>query len=193
MTKKIFIQLLLILVIFLIFFVIYQNYFKNVSDMEVLEIGEQNTDQKDILVNITYESIDASGRKYIINAKSGKFDKQEPNLIYMLNVNAKIILLDGSIIYIKSLEAEYNNLNYDTKFYKNIELNFLEHDIFCNNLNIFFKNNLLEAYNDLTYKNLDIIMMADKIEIDLLTKNSRIFNLDESKVKIRKRNLNGNN
>ena len=72
-------------------------------------------------------------------------------------------------------------------------MNFLEHDIFCNNLNIFFKNNLLEAYNDLTYKNLDIIMMADKIEIDLLTKNSKIFNLDEGKVEIKKRILNGNN
>ena len=152
-----------------------------------------NFDKENNLINITYESIDTSGRKYIINADSGKFDEQEPDLIFMTNVNAKIILLDGSIIYINSLNAEYNTINYDTKFQKNIKLNFLEHNIFCNNLNIFFMDNLLEAYNDLTYKNLEIIMLADKIEIDLLTKNSKIFNFNEKKVKIKKRNLNGNN
>ena len=111
----------------------------------------------------------------------------------MNNANAKIVLLDGSIIYIKSSNAEYNSLNYDNKFQKDVKLKFLEHNVFCNNLNIFFQDNLLEAYNDLTYKNLDIIMLADKIEIDLLTKNSKIFNFNESKVKIKKRNINGNN
>ena len=57
----------------------------------------------------------------------------------MSNVRAKIILLDESTIYINSLEAEYNNVNYDTKFKKNINLKFLENEIFCNNLNIFLK------------------------------------------------------
>ena len=73
-----------------------------------------------------------------------------------------------------------------------MELRLLENDIFCDNLNILFKDNLLEAYNDLIYKNLDIILRADKIEIDLLTKNSKIFNFDENKVEIKK-NPNGNN
>ena len=68
----------------------------------------------------------------------------------------------------------------------------MENEIFCNNLNIFFKNNLLEAYNDLTYKNSDIIMIADKIEIDLLNKNSKIFNFNEDK-KIKTKETNGNN
>ena len=111
----------------------------------------------------------------------------------MTNVEAKIILLDGSIIYIESLNAEYDSSNYDTKFIKNVKLNFLNHNIFCQNLNIFFQKNLIEAFNDLTYKNLDIIMLADKVEIDLLTKKSKIYNFDKSNVIIKKKNLNGNN
>ena len=103
----------------------------------------------------------------------------------MTNVNAKIILLDGGIIYINSLKAEYNSSSYDTKFNKNVELKFSEHIIFCQNLNIFFQENLIEAFNDLTYKNSDIIMLADKIEIDLLTKKSKIYNF-ESNVIIKK-------
>ena len=193
MKNKIFIQAFLVFLIILIFFGVYLNYFKKVNKIDNLKVEKENFNKENSLINITYESIDATGKKYIINADSGKFDEQKPDLIFMTDVNAKIILLDGSIIYINSLNAEYNTVNYDTKFQNNIKLNFLEHNIFCNNLNIFFKDNLLEAYNDLTYKNLEIIMLADKIEIDLLTKNSKIFNFNEKKVKIKKRSLNGNN
>ena len=192
MKKKIFIQFLLALSVLLIFFSIYLIYFKDISEIETPNLTQENENQENILVNITYESIDSSGRKYIIKAESGMLDGEKPDLINMINVKAKIILLDNSIIYISSLKAEYNTVNYDTKFQKDIKLNFLENDIFCDNLNIFFKDNLLEAYNDLIYKNLDIILKADKIEIDLLTKNSKIFNFDENKVEIKK-NPNGNN
>lgn len=192
MKKKIFIQFLLALSVFLIFFSIYLIYFKDISEIETPTLTQENENQENILINITYESIDSSGRKYIIKAESGMLDGEKPDLINMINVKAKIILLDNSIIYISSSKAEYNTVNYDTKFQKDIKLNFLENDIFCDNLNIFFKDNLLEAYNDLIYKNLDIILSADKIEIDLLTKNSKIFNFDENKVEIKK-NPNGNN
>jgi len=192
MKKKIFIQFLLALSVFLIFFSIYLIYFKDISEIETPTLTQENENQENILVNITYESIDSSGRKYIIKAESGMLDGEKPDLINMINVKAKIILLDNSIIYISSLKAEYNTVNYDTKFQKDIKLNFLENDIFCDNLNILFKDNLLEAYNDLIYTNLDIILRADKIEIDLLTKNSKIFNFDENKVEIKK-NPNGNN
>ena len=192
MEKKIFIQILLSVLILIIFLGIYQRYFKKTSVLDVSLTKEEKIDQSESLVNITYDSVDKEGRKYIITAESGLFKEQEPDIIFMTNVNAKIILLDGDIIYIQSSNAEYNSLNSHTEFQKDVKLKFLEHNVICNNLNILFQDNLLEAYNDLTYKNLDIIMVADKIEIDLLTKNSKIFNFDESKVKI-KRNINGNN
>ena len=179
--------------LFLIFLFVYLNYFKKADKVDILQVEERNIDQKNSLINITYESIDALGRKYVINAESGNFDEQKPDLIFMDDVKARIILLDGSIIHINSLYAEYNTVNYDTKFQKDIKLNFLEHNIFCNNLNIFFKDNLLEAYNDLTYKNQEIVMLADKMEINLLTKNLKIFNFNDGKVEIKKRNLNGDN
>ena len=196
MKKKVFIQILLTLLVLLIFFSIYQIYFKEISNEDasiITKENENNENNENILVNITYESIDNSGRKYIIEAESGTLDDAKLDLINMTNVNAKIILLDKSVIYISSLKAEYNTLNYDTKFQEDIKLKFLDNNVFCNSLNIFFKDNLLEAFNDLIYKNSNIIMIADKIEIDLLTKNSKIFNFDESKVLIKKRSLNGNN
>tara|TARA_S200000501_G_C20743068_1_gene708215 strand:- start:111 stop:692 length:582 start_codon:yes stop_codon:yes gene_type:complete len=193
MRRKIYIQIFLVILILFISFTVYQKYFKISPSLDTEVINKETTNQGNTLVNITYESIDNLGRKYIITAESGTFDENEPDLIFMLNVIANIYLEDNTVIYIKSSKAEYNSLNYDTKFQENIEVNFLNHNFFCNNLNIFFKDNLLEAFNDLIYKNLDIIMSADKIEVNLLTKNSKIFNFEDNKVKIKKRNSNGNN
>ena len=38
--------------------------------------------------------------------------------------------------------------------------------------------------NNLVYKNLDTKLKADKVELDLITKNSKIFMFDNSTVKI---------
>ena len=88
----------------------------------------------------------------------------------MKNVTANIILADGSIIYISSKEAKYNNKSYNTNFVKNVKLDFLDHNLFSQNLDLIFDRNKIEVYNDLVYKNLDLTMIADKEEIEMLTK-----------------------
>jgi len=193
MRKEIAIQIFLTILVLIILVFVYQKYFKREFDENVVVNKDKNTNEENNLVNIVYESIDKEGRKYIITAETGNFKEEEPDLIYMTTVEAKIFLLDGSVIYIDSLNADYNTMNYDTKFYNKVKLNFLENNIICNNLNIFFKDNLIEAFNDLNYKNLDIMMFADKIEIDLLTNNSKIYNFNENSVIIKSRDLNGNN
>jgi len=194
MKKKIFIQIFLILIILLIVFIIYQKYFKkNFITENPIKVEETIVSEKNIINNITYESTDNKGRKYIITSETGTLDEKNPELILMAKVDAKIILLDKSVIYISSLGAEYNNITNDTKFFDDINLKYLDHKMFCNNLNVLFKDNLLEAYNDLTYENSDIIMLADKIEMDLLTKNSKIFKFDNNKVKIETKDSNGDN
>ena len=193
MRKKILIQILLSILVLIIFISVYQKYFKKELKENIITNKEDNTKKENTLINITYESIDKDGKKYIISAETGNVKEEEPDLIYMTNVNAKVFLLDESVIYINSLNAVYNTINYDTKFYKKVELKFLEHNILCENLNVFFKKNLIEAYNNLNYKNLDFVMFADKIEIDLLTKYSKIYNFNENNVIIKNKNIDGNN
>ena len=193
MRKEILIQILLSILVLIIFISVYQKYFKKELKENIITNKEDNTKRENTLINITYESIDKVGKKYIISAETGNVKEEEPDLIYMTNVNAKVFLLDESVIYINSLNAVYNTINYDTKFYKKVELKFLEHNILCENLNIFFKKNLIEAYNNLNYKNLDFVMFADKIEIDLLTKYSKIYNFNENNVIIKNKNIDGNN
>ena len=62
----------------------------------------------------------------------------------------------------------------------------MDHNLFSQNLDLIFDRNKIEVYNDLVYKNLDLTMIADKVEIDMLTKYSKIFTFDNDKIKIKK-------
>ena len=102
----------------------------------------------------------------------------------MEKVNAKITLIDQTSITIVSDYAVYDNISFNTKFSKNIEVKHLDHIIKSDNLVLSFEGNQLEAFNNLTYENLDLIMFADKIIFDFKSKNTKIFNFDNSNVKI---------
>ena len=189
MLKKLLIQFFLIALIFIISILFYLKYINkgnqtNKDNKTKKEIIELEITKGNVLSNISYESQDIEGRQYIIKSQKGIVSKDNPNKIKMENVDAKIILIDGTSIKITSNYAVYNNIGYDTKFSSNVEVKHLDHKIKSDYLILSFKRNQLEAYNNLTYENLDLIMFADKIIFDFISRNTKIFNLDESNVKV---------
>ena len=187
MVKKVFVQLFLFLIVISISTFFYLNYVKKENlDIQIKNHDDLKENEKSSISEISYETIDNKGRKYLITAKNGVIGKNGNNSILMTEVRAKIILIEGNIIEISSDQADYNNLNYNTYFKKNVKVSFLDHKINCDDVKILFEKNILEAFNNLTYENLDLIMIADKIEINMITKNSKIFNFDNSDIMIKK-------
>ena len=189
MLKKILIQIFLITVIIIISILFYLKYIdkgdqtNKVDEMKDEIVGLENT-KGNLINDISYKSQDFEGRKYLIKSQKGIVSKDNPNIIEMEMVNAKITLIDGTSITIVSDYAVYDNVNFDTKFSKNIEVKHLEHIIKSDDLVLSFERNELEAFNNLTYENLDLIMFADKILFDFKSKNTKIFNFDNSNVKV---------
>ena len=60
-------------------------------------------------------------------------------------------------------------------------MTYQEHKINCDNLDLFFEKYIAEAMNNLIYENSTSRLKADKIEIDLITKNSKIFMYNKKK------------
>ena len=115
MSKKAIIQLCLISTIFLIFYYIFASYFQNDSknlSSENKKIKIEKIEVENLIKNISYSSRDAQGREYIIKAGSGEIETNDDNIIFMSDVKAQIIFLDGTIIYVTSLKANYDSLNY---------------------------------------------------------------------------------
>jgi len=190
MNYKIVIQLLLLsLVVFLIFY--FYKYYLSQQDKNIFNETSNNLDIKDIQNNvvkdIVYKKIyNSTSDEFVIKASYGEFIDQENEIIILTNVNALVNRSDGSSIYINSDKAKYNTINNDTNFTDNIELIYLDNKINSDFLDVIFSQNLIQAYGNLVYQNVDYKLFADKIELDIDTKNTEIFMFDNSKVKIKK-------
>lgn len=190
MNFKTFFQVFLIFLVLLISSIFYLNYFHSSKSKEIKKketsdaIKDESISRGNTVKEIMYESFDSNGNNYIINSDSGTFSDKNKEEILMTNVTALIVLKNGNKITLKSKYANYNTQNSNTRFFNDVELDYLNHRINSDNIDIFFTESKLEAYNNLVYRNSDINLMADKVELDLLTKNTKIFMFDNSKVKI---------
>tara|TARA_Y100001970_G_C13930846_1_gene698167 strand:- start:218 stop:802 length:585 start_codon:yes stop_codon:yes gene_type:complete len=190
MKHKILLQVSLIITALVLSIMFYLKYFaqnkmvKNSEDYDNLKKEQTKSSTGNTVKEISYESNDNNGNNYIIKSDFGNFEDDEKERVYMTVVTARINLKNGKTIFLKSENAIYNTLNSDTNFFNEVELRYLNHKVNSNNLDISFKNNKLEAYNDLIYRNLDVSLLADKAEIDLITQNSKIYMFDNSQVKI---------
>ena len=194
MNSKTSIQIILAVIIFIISGIFYYKYFYKQSldegknqKIEILE-EEKSKLAGNIIKSINYNSEDKNGNIYFIESEYGEFSGEDENIIFMTKVKAIIKLSDGSIMNLESNNAKYNVSSNDTNFFSNVRLDYLDHSVNADNIDVFFKDGKLAAYSNLVYKNLNLDLFADKVEIDLISKNSKIFMYDNKKIKILKKN-----
>ena len=211
MNRKKLIQILLLFLIILFPVFSYFTYFQsNDLDNSVHNnknmIGSEDVDDIDlkkfknkdspsnIIKNLKYTTRDAQNNEYEIISKYGKISNENPDIILMTRVNAKIKMASSSSILVLSDFAEYNSQTFETSFTKNVILNYEDHKINSDNLNLSFEKNLATIYDNIVYTSRNNIILADKLEFDMLTKNSKIFmNEKNKKINLTSNQNNGNN
>jgi len=191
MYKKIFIQLLLLIILFTIIFFTFFLYFNKkenlkVSNLPIFEAKDSLIDDKTgtLIKDINYSFSDSSGNSYELLSDVGVVDINNSDKIFMTNVVATIYLLDSSPVKITSKHANYNKINHETSFFENVKVTHLIHKATSENLDISFKDNLASMYNNIVYNKPGTKLKADRLEIDLVTKNSKIF-MDNKTEKIK--------
>tara|TARA_B110000008_G_C16865872_1_gene522654 strand:- start:186 stop:770 length:585 start_codon:yes stop_codon:yes gene_type:complete len=186
MQKKILLQIFLLTIILIISVVFFKIYFgnKNINNSPMnIQIEKKDLNEKDsnIMYNIEYISEDDEGNSYRINSKFGEIDIKKPEIILLKEVVAVIKLVDSEPINIYAINAIYNKNNYNTNFYEEVLVTHNDHNINSDNLDLDFLKNLATVSNNIIYKNLNTKLQADKMVIDLITKNSKIYMYDTSK------------
>ena len=175
----------------IIIFLFYDKYFLSNKELSIIQNTNDNFKDLEVKSNliqdIKYETIDNNGNKYFIYSKYGEANINNPDIILMKNVFARVEIFEKDTIYINSLSAKYNITNYETNFDTDIELKYLDHTIFAENMDLSFQKNFAWLYTNVVYKGYDYELFADKIEIDLITKNSKIYTDNGKKVKIIKK------
>ena len=196
MYKKIYLQLILSLLILLIILFTYFTYFRSDNEITVVE-KKDNKILKDIPENLIsdllYQSEDKDGNKYEIKSKDGSI-KERPNRILMNNVTATVFLNDGGKILIISNSAIYNSNNNDTLFEGSVKMNYNDHTIKSNYIDLSFEENRAIIYENINYNSNLSKLKADKIIVDFVEKKVKILmNNTNDKVLVKTILKNGNN
>tara|TARA_A100001015_G_scaffold242996_1_gene277808 strand:+ start:699 stop:1307 length:609 start_codon:yes stop_codon:yes gene_type:complete len=198
MIKKNILQIGLIILLLILSGFFYQKYLVSNNTSDKLSkmnsstkatdenlILKENKEISNIIENLKYTSEDLFGNRYIINAKSAQLKEGKIDQVKLFEVMAKIIQKDDQVIYINSNFADYNKINNNTIFKKNVNVEYGFHSIDAELINLDFSKNLIKIEDDVYYKNNNVKVNADKIEIDIKSKKSKIsMNKIEDKVKI---------
>ena len=193
-VKKIVKIFLFFIFLISLLYLFYYKFYKTDKSITISQPINNSIDtnpsyNSNIIEDVNYKSTDAQGNQYIISAKRGEIDYSEPNILFLTDVTALIKLKSSDRIEITSDFGKYNSNNFDTIFSKNVLINYLDNRIKANYLDFSLEKNLMIISGKVIYNNLENILEADAVEINIKTKDTKIFMYeDEKKVNIRSTN-----
>ena len=194
-NKKTIIQISLVLVLILINFVVFNFYYQANSKKEQVEVNENDftkknitTSNNDIIENLKYTSNNTRGDKYELFADFGEANPDNPNIMFLTNVKGRIISKNKSDVLLVSNFANFNTETFETTFIKNVKITRHDEIITGNELylvldlensdlkeNLNKEKNLLRMSQNVSFKKPGYALKADIVEIDLITKNLKIY------------------
>mgnify|MGYP001182848309 CR=1 FL=1 len=178
MKKTVYIRFIISFFAIAILFLLYSKYFQKT---EIESPVTQKTEKKiftdsNQIKDIKYSSKDLKGNEYILLAKEGEIDLDNNDIIFLKDVTAYIkIIKDNEIITIISNYGKYNTVNYDTIFSDNVKINYLDNQIIGDYLDFSIMKNMLIISKNVIYTNPENILKADVVELDTVTKDTKIF------------------
>ena len=186
MNKKTGLQATMVLVIVIISLWFYLKYFtkefEDVKDTPIIEKVDENQNSDSTYINdINYVSTDVRGNKYQITAKLAEIKIENSNVMFLTDVVAFIFIKDSEMVKITSNFGKYNSKNYDTIFSENVIVIYPGHKITGKYLDFSFLSNLGTFTENVVYTGEKTNLFADKIEMNLTTKDTKIFMNDTGK------------
>ena len=194
-SKKTLIQTFLILTLILLNFVVFNFYYKadfkkDQTDLKNREIEEKslNVKNNDLIENLKYTSNNSRGDIYELFADFGEANVDNPDIMFLTNVNGKIKFKNKPDVLLTSNFANFNTKTFETTFIDNVKI--LRHDEIITGDELYLvldldendlkensdkEENLLRISNNVSFKKPGYSLKADIVEIDLITKNSKIY------------------
>lgn len=177
--KKV-IQLILFLLLIIISIIFYKIYFgKNEQpkvDINIQEEQSTTNSENNLIKNLKYEVKLDQDNQYIITSDLSEITyENNVEIVKMQNVVAIFIDQTNIPLIVTSDLAIYNNSNYNTKFNKNVRVEYLDNFILSDNLDLDFNNNLITINENVEYNGIQGTIIADNVKIDLITKKIEIY------------------
>ena len=148
---------------------------KNKADREKNINKDDELDEiKNLTKEIEYVTSNNNGDIFKISAKYGKTNLKDTRVLDLEQVVGLITSSQRSEIYLTSDYAKYNYTNQNSKFFDNVEIKYDEKIIYCDNLELEMSKNIAVAYGNVLIKDKKSLMKAQKITMDIVTKDISI-------------------
>ena len=144
------------------------------NEIKKIKLEDNDKEIKNFVKDVEYTSVDERGNRFQLLANSGKTNNTNKNILDLENVRGEINSDKRDTIFITSDYAEYNISNLNSKFYKNVIINYQDKKILCVNFDINMSTNKAIAYNDVIITDPKSTMKAGIVEFDLKTKDINI-------------------
>ena len=186
MNRKLITQLILIFIIIgIIFFTFILYFYESNSDpKKITQINLENDTsmkegQSNLIKDLIYNASDNNGNQYTIRSKLGEISLKNPDIIFMTDVTADIYAVDSDPVNITSKHAIYNSSNLQTNFYEDVLILYLDNKVEAEKMDLDFEKNIGTLTENIIYTSPSMKLFADRVEIDLITKDSQIFMIQE--------------
>ena len=203
MGKKTLIQIILLIFLIVITFLFFKVYYNSNSDTSFnkenlteknKETKEVKKDEKNLIQNISYTANNNKGDVYLLLAETGEIYLDNPDLMFLTKVDGKITLKDGEIITVNSDFANFNTKTFETTFINNVIVKKSDEVVTGAELYLVLEEkvnkalksnqedkNLIRVTRNVFYTKPGYTLSADILEIDLITKNIKIYMTDKYK------------
>lgn len=199
MGKKNLIQVVLLILLILVTFLFFNVYYKTdktLKSTKKIEIENpeetKSNDGKNIIQDIKYTSNNNNGNIFEILADYGEPSTEIDNLMFLTKVVANITSKNKSDIKLTSDYANFNTKTFETTFINNVKIFRNDETILGNELYLVFdqsnalsqnapdaEKNLIRISHNVIVKKPGYMLKADVIEIDLITKNTKVYMINE--------------
>jgi len=188
-------QKMQLVLIFIGFFLILLTYFyypymeknKLLKDQSTREYLEKTLEDahSTTFENIEYQGLYDLDKPFSVKSEKAHILDEEPDIVYMTNMNVVLYLKDERIVRIISNRGRYNKATYDCFFEEDVRATDGETKIFSENLDLLATENFVKIYNSVKLNHSTGSLRADKIDYDFETKYFKVSMFDDSVVKMK--------
>ena len=195
MEKKTILQIFIVLLILLVSYLIYTFYYNqdfqtnsSIKKNEKLLEKRVPNEGQNLIQDIRYTSNNTQGDIFEIIADYGETSLEDSDLMFLTNVTGNVIFEKKENIKLVSDFANFNTKTFETTFVKNVKVKRgketitgneqylildVDEEVMKNNPGI--DQNLIRISYNVFYESPGYTLKADILEIDLISKNMKIF------------------
>ena len=140
-------------------------------------------DKSNTFINVEYEGIYDYDKPFTIVSEKAYIGSDEPDIVYMTNMQVALYINDKSTVVITSDKGSYNKITYDCFFEDNVKATDDKTIILSKNLDLLATKDSAVAYNNVYLTNDNGFLRADKVDYNFETKYYNISMFGDKKVK----------